>query len=162
VQGKTKSSAFTRVEIALMLLLSAPFWAAAAKLGWDALHLPEQSGRIAWIQLWEASVFSLGLAVGLAGSALALGTIRQRYRGLGLSLVLLGTAAVTFAFVRASYLEERAMCAHEHVLPFVIPAFLLALSLATLLESLRTIEKPAVETEEPEPTSGRQLPLSLP
>ena len=163
LHGNGKSPGrLTRLEAGLVGAISAPFWAAAVKLGWDALNLPAKSGRIAWVQLWEASVFSLGLAVGLVGAALALGAVRRRCRSLGLSLVLMGTACIAFAFVMGACLEGQAIGAQAHVLPFAIPALLLFVALAALLDSLRTVEKTIGDTQEPEPISEQQLPLSRP
>lgn len=157
---KKPSGRLTRFELGLIAAISIPFWAAAARFGWEAVHLPAKSGKIAWIRMWEASVFSLGLAVGLLGAAMALRAARRRYRLMGLSLVILAAGCIAFAFVMASYFEDWAIGAQTQELPFVIPALLLLFSLATLLDALKTAEKPA--DQPPEPTSEPQLPLSRP
>lgn len=151
-QGSDQQQSHWRLALWLGLLAAAPFWAGAIALALRAVTLPEKAGNLARVQVWEGTVFALGLAVGLTGAAIALSAISRRARGLGTSLVLLGTASIALSFAMGRSVEDP-----NAAWPFMLPPLLAFLALMVLLDFLRPVELQSDEVSE-----EQRQPLSRP
>ena len=107
---------------------------------------------------WRAANFTLGLAIGAAGSALAVFGRSERARNLGTAGALMGIAFVVAGFVAAWFLKKAAMSLGLSMLPLLAPMPAAFASLVYLVEACRPAKRPPASfanlTEEP------RLPLS--
>lgn len=141
-------------------LMSLPFWAGAAVAARDAMYLPDTRGSLAKAQLWQAAVFSFGLALGLTAVAAALGSSNRRRRKCGVAGVVFAISCVVLALVMGWSIEQSNTDPYL-ILPFLVPSILAFSSLMLLLDSVRIQDDPS-ETSAHEITEEQPQPLSRP
>ena len=130
------------------------------RLGWDAIHLDPRAGNLARVEMWQAAIFALGIAIGIIGSAVALACSSRRAKALGASIALLGLSCVVMGFVMARYLRDVTLSHGASQLRLVLPSMLIVLSLAWFVSALRDEKKPPEPVQEAELTEEQPQPLS--
>ena len=149
------------VSVAAVVALSAPLLISAVLLGWQAVCLPAKAGNLARAELWQAANFTLGLAIGAAGSVAALAARSLAARKLGAAGTMMGITFVLMGFMVARFLTGAALSQGLSALPLLVPMPTAFASLVLLVEAARLEKKPTHAptgpiTEEPRP------PLSQP
>lgn len=139
--------------------ISVPFWVGAVMLAWKAL---EASGpALAKAHLCQATVFTLGLALGLASCGLALSSASERTRNLGIAGTLLGSSFIILSIVMAWTVKRATTGQPISPLPFTLPSLLVFAALMSTSKTLKFSEKSEDDGEFEQCAANEPQPLPL-
>jgi succinate dehydrogenase/fumarate reductase cytochrome b subunit len=144
------------------VLVAAPFLVGAVVIAWQLAGLPNTAGRLMMAKLLEASMFSFGLSLGIAGSVLALTAFSPCRRILGAAMTLFGCSHIMLGFFVRQSIEEAAVSGEPFMLPIIVPIVLWAYSTWLAIRA-RGVEEPSLQARYLEQiTEGQPQPLSRP